>query len=136
MTHFAKFSRPLLAACLLLPAMLFVFAHAARPMKAWALASAAPAQSVRNQTPHPAAPLETKPQSGQAFGLYPAIVTSRPDPHMRVQVEIPALNISGEWAAPCVPVGSTAVPPPQSRIWVMFEAGNTHMPVWMGVAGN
>lgn len=132
MTHFAKFSRPLLAACLLIPAILFVFAYAARPVQAWALA----AQSVRNQTPHPAIPLETKPQSGPAYGLYPAIVTSRPDPHMRVQVEISALNISGEWASPCVPVGSTAAPPPQSRVWVMFEGGNTHMPVWMGVAGN
>ena len=137
MTRFAKLSRLLVAACLLPPAILFVFVFAARPVRAWARASAATvAQIGRNQTPHPATPLETKPQPGQAYGLYPAIVTSRPDPHMRVQVEVPSLNISGEWASPCVPVGSTAVPSPQSRVWVMFEGGNTHRPVWMGVAGN
>ncbi|HEY6307488.1 MAG TPA: phage baseplate assembly protein V [Candidatus Angelobacter sp.] len=132
MTNFAKLSGLLLAACLLLPAILFVFVSAARPAKARAFASAASAaQVVRGPTP-----LGTKPQSGQAYGIYPAIVTSRPDVHMRVQVEIPSLNISNEWASPCVPVGSTAAPPLQSRVWVMFEGGNTHFPVWMGVAGS
>ncbi len=136
MTHLAKSSRLLVAACLL-PAILAIIVHAVRPVKAWALAgTTTAAQSVRNQTPHPAIPLETKPSSGQAYGLYPAIVTSRPDPHMRVQVEIPSLNLRGEWASACVPVGSAAAPPLQSRVWVMFEAGNTHLPVWMGVPGN
>jgi Type VI secretion system/phage-baseplate injector OB domain len=132
MTHFAKLFRLFLAACLLLPAILFVFVSVAHPPKARAFAGAAsPAQVVRGPSP-----LGTKPQSGQAYGIYPAIVTSRPDVHMRVQVEIPSLNISNEWASPCVPVGSTAVPPLQGRVWVMFEQGNTHFPVWMGVPGN
>src|ERR1700694_1630851 len=118
MNNLAKLSRPLLAVCL--PVLALLCAYTLRPPKANAFAGAAPAaQSVRTQTQHPATPLETKSQSGQAYGLYRAIVTSRPDAHMRVQVEIPALNINGEWALPCVPVGSTAVPPLQSQGWIM-----------------
>lgn len=90
-------SRLLLTSCLSLLALLF--AYTLRPPKANAFAGAAPAaQSVRMQTQHPATPLETKSQTGQVYGLYRAIVTSRPDAHTRVQVEIPALNINGEWA--------------------------------------
>jgi hypothetical protein len=96
--------------------------------------SAVAAQFTPN--PHRATPMETKAQSAPAYGLYPAIVISRPDAHMRVQIEVPTLGIHGEWASPCVPVGSTAVPQQQSRVWVMFEQGNTHFPVWMGVPGS
>ncbi len=106
----------------LMPALLF--ASAGRPFTGPALA----AQSVRRELP-----LENRPQ---AYGVYLAIVTSRPDPHMRVQVQVPALNISGEWARACVPVGSTATPLTQSRVWVMFEGGDTRQPVWIGVPGN
>lgn len=120
----AKLSRLLVVACLSLAILLV---DAVRPKIGYVNA----AQSSRRELP-----LETKAKPNQAYGLYPAIVTSRPDPHMRVQVEVPSLGISGEWALPCVPVGSTGTPPLQSRVWVMFEQGDTHYPVWMGVPGN
>lgn len=127
MNHLTKLSRWLSAACL--PLLALLCAYALRPPKVSAFARPAPAtQSVRAQTLHPATPLETKSQSGQVDGLCRAIVTSRPDARMRVQVEIPARNINGEWALPCVSAGSTAVPPPQSQVWIMFEGGNTHLP--------
>jgi hypothetical protein len=125
MTYFVKLSRFLFAACLLAA----LFASVARPLGVRTLTGVAP--SMQRPTP-----LEQRTQAGQAFGLYSAIVISKPDPHMRVQVAVPALNISGEWASPCVPVGSTATPGLQSRVWVMFEQANPHMPVWMGVPGN
>ena len=100
----------------------------ARPLSGSREAVESAAQAARR----PATTLDTTSQPAAAYGVYPAIVISAPDAHMRVQVEIPALNIRGEWALPCVPVGSTAVPPLQSRVWVMFEQGNTHLPVWMG----
>lgn len=132
MNHLTKRSRQLLAVCLSLLALLGAYSRC--PLKASTLAAGVPAaQAARTEALHPATPLETKSQSGQTYGLYPAIVTSRPDAHMRVQVKIPALNIVGEWASPCVPVGSTAAPPVDSRVWVMFEQGNTHLPVWIGV---
>lgn len=112
MNHRTKYSQLLIILCLIVASSAFV---------------GAPAQK------SPATPMQTKPQSGQAYGIYPGVVISRPDPHMRVQVEIPSLNIRGEWALPCVPVGSTAVPPLQSSVWVMFEGGDTHRPVWIGV---
>lgn len=112
----------LVCSCALLPFQVTVFAH-----------GASGAQPAESQARYPATPRQTESQPGQFYGLYRGIVVSRPDPHMRVQVEIPALNISGEWALPCVPVGSSAVPPLRSQVWIMFEQGNTHFPVWMGV---
>lgn len=110
MNHRTKYSQLLTVLCLILAASAFVRAPAQKPL---------------------ATPLETK--AGQAYGIYPGVVISRPDPHMRVQVEIPSLNIRGEWALPCVPVGSTLAPQLQSSVWVMFEGGDTHRPVWIGV---
>ncbi|HWX55158.1 MAG TPA: phage baseplate assembly protein V [Verrucomicrobiae bacterium] len=122
MNHLAKLARLMLAACLLLA---LLSAYTLRPA----------AQSVRPRAQNPATPPETRSQSGPAYGLYLAVVISKPDAHMRVQVKFPApLNISVEWARPCVPVGSTATPPVGRGVWVMFEQGDTHRPVWMGVS--
>lgn len=81
-------------------------------------------------------PVETRAPAGTAYGIYPGVVMSKPDPHMRVQVRVPSLNVNGEWALPCMPVGSSAAPPMGSNVWVMFEQGNIHYPVWMGVMPN
>jgi hypothetical protein len=127
MNRFANPTRLLLAVCLLLGILL---AGVARPSRAQAASGAEGAQPVRKELPG-----QNKSQPGAAYGLYLAVVKSRTDPHMRVQVEIPALNIT-EWAQACVPVGSKATPPLNSGVWVMFEQGDTRRPVWMGVPGN
>jgi len=125
MNHRTKITQ-LLVVCL--PLLALVYTCALRPLNATGLA--APEGS---QTRNPATPPGAKSQSAPAYGIYPALVTSGPDPHLRVQVEIPAVGNSREWALPCLPVGSTATPPLGSQVWVMFEGGDTHMPVWMGL---
>ncbi len=124
MVHFAKIAKLGFAVCVLLTIVFVLPPHRVA-------GSALAAQSVRKEVP-----LEKKLQPGPAYGVYLAIATSRPDSQMRVQIDVPSLNISGEWARACVPVGSRATPPLGSRVWVMFEAGDTHRPVWIGVSGN
>ena len=127
MNHLANPSRLLVAVCLLLGTLL---AGVARPSRVRAASGAEGAQPVRKELPG-----QNKSQPGTAYGLYLAVVKSQPDPHMRVQVEIPTLNIT-EWAQACVPVNSKATPPLNSGVWVMFEQGDTHRPVWIGVLGS
>ncbi|MFM9883248.1 MAG: phage baseplate assembly protein V [Burkholderiales bacterium] len=51
----------------------------------------------------------------------------------RVQISVPSVvGGSNAWARPCRPPGSTAMPQIGTSIWVMFEAGDTSRPVWMG----
>lgn len=71
------------------------------------------------------------------YGKYAGIVAdqSEPDNQGRIMVQVPsvfgaALPI---WARPCLPYGHFYLPPPGTRIWVEFEAGNTAYPIWVGV---
>lgn len=123
MNHLANPSRLAFTVCLLLGMLLL---GVARPSRARAAEGAQPVWKEE--------PSQKKSQPGAAYGIYLAVVKSRPDPHMRVQIEIPSLNIT-EWAQACVPVGSKAAPPLNSGVWVMFEQGDTHRPVWIGVPG-
>ena len=68
------------------------------------------------------------------YGIYKAIVLDNIDPlfELRLQIEVPALSLSGLWALPCVPVGTSNVPQIGSGVWIMFEQGNIRHPVWMG----
>ena len=127
MTHLANASRLILAMGLLLGILLVCAAPAPR---ARAAAGVEGAQAVRKDPP-----AENTSQPGRAYGLYLAVVKSRPDPMMRVQIEIPTLHVT-EWAQACVPVGSKAAPSINSAVWVMFEQGDMHRPVWIGVQIN
>jgi uncharacterized protein involved in type VI secretion and phage assembly len=74
------------------------------------------------------------------FGLYGATVVNNIDPmHLgRISVSVPAISSApSAWASPCFPVagnqvGIFAVPPIGAHVWVQFEAGDIHRPVWMG----
>jgi hypothetical protein len=70
------------------------------------------------------------------YGMYRGVVTSVNDPKNlgRVQVQIPDLfgMNSTTWAAPCVDIGSSTIPPVGTPIWVAFEKGQIDHPIWMG----
>ena len=127
MTYQINVSRLLLAMGLLLGILLACGVPAPR---ARAASGGEGAQAVRKE---PA--VENKTQPGRDYGLYLAVVKSRPDALMRIQVEFPTLNIT-EWAQACVPVGSRTAPSVNSAVWVMFEQGDMHRPVWIGVQIN
>jgi len=72
-----------------------------------------------------------------SYGIYRGQVTNSQDPAMkgRLQVLVPAFGTAASgWALPCREYKSTAVPPPGSDVWVMFEGGDVSHPVWVGCA--
>lgn len=75
------------------------------------------------------------------YGKYRGRVTDNHDhsDKARVQVMVPA--VLGEdtlvWAMPCSPfagpgVGFVSIPPVGASVWVEFEAGDPHLPIWAG----
>jgi hypothetical protein len=73
------------------------------------------------------------------FGVYRGVVMDNLDPLSlgRVQISVPAVRADTLWAMPCVPFGSatlndTGLPPVGADIWVMFEGGNSDLPVVLG----
>lgn len=77
------------------------------------------------------------------YGKYRGFVTDNQDPDKlgRVKVTVPSV-FSGEetfWALPCSPFGGLAeqgvfmVPEVGAQVWVEFEEGNKHQPIWVGV---
>lgn len=75
------------------------------------------------------------------YGKYRGKVENNKDPLQkgRVEVSVPAVYGDGEtnWAMPCAGyggsgVGSFAVPPVGTKVWVEFEAGEPDHPIWTG----
>ena len=74
------------------------------------------------------------------YGLYPAIVVDDRDPDalFRIKVRRPDIGADqGSWAAACLSVAelatqAVALPPKQSRVWIMYAAGDPMRPVWIG----
>ena len=67
--------------------------------------------------------------------LYRATVVNDKDPlqRHRVQVSIAGTLAPSAWATACIPPGTTSAPALGDNVWVTFEAGDTSMPVWLGV---
>jgi len=75
------------------------------------------------------------------FGKYRGVVADDRDPSGmgRVRVRVPGVLGDGTtaWAMPCVPFagpgeGFLAVPAIGSPVWVEFEEGDLHRPIWVG----
>ena len=76
------------------------------------------------------------------YGKYQGTVVSNEDPMGlgRLSVVCPAIDAHiplPRWARPCVPyagpeVGFFFMPPIGASIWVEFEGGNPHYPIWSG----
>ena len=62
-------------------------------------------------------------------GIYRAIVEDNNDPHgsRRVKIRLSQSDVTG-WAEPVI--WPKTLPPIGGAIWVMFEAGDAHRPVY------
>ncbi|WDP91217.1 MAG: phage tail protein [Desulfobacter sp.] len=94
----------------------------------------------------PTEPQELTQRAGTArsryYGKYRGVVTDNNDPENlgRLRVRVPALLGETEtgWALPCLPFGGLAdqgsfsLPELDARVWVEFEAGDLHHPIWTG----
>lgn len=76
------------------------------------------------------------------FGKYRGFVVDNDDPEQRGRLRLTVPAILGEaqtgWALPSFPFGGAAdqgfftVPEVDAQVWVEFEAGNPHQPIWTG----
>ena len=73
----------------------------------------------------------------QLCGAYRGIVVDDedPGPAKRVRVQIPGMATLGvgTWATTCLPVGSKALPGVGQEVWILFERGDSRLPVCIGV---
>jgi len=76
------------------------------------------------------------------YGKYRGIVTDNKDPQKlaRLKLRVPSVLAKQDtgWALPCLPYGGTAqqgmfmVPDVDAQVWVEFEEGDIHRPIWVG----
>lgn len=76
------------------------------------------------------------------YGKFRGSVTDNRDPQKRgrLKLQVPAVLADQEtdWALPCVPYGGAAthgaffVPRVGAQVWVEFEEGDLHRPIWTG----
>ena len=77
------------------------------------------------------------------FGKYRGFVADNKDPEKRgrLRLKVPSLLSSeiSSWALPCLPFGGLPdqglfmIPEVDAQVWVEFEEGNLHAPIWTGV---
>jgi hypothetical protein len=76
-------------------------------------------------------------QDAKRYGLYRGVVVDATDPQTlhRLLVEVPTvLGTRPIWALPCVPPAAGAsLPGVGAVVWIAFEEGDVHRPVWLGV---
>jgi len=77
------------------------------------------------------------------FGKFRGTVTDNQDPDKRGRLRLLVPSVLGneetDWALPCLPYGGGAgyglfmVPANNAQVWVEFEEGDIHRPIWTGV---
>ena len=77
------------------------------------------------------------------YGKYRGFVADNKDPQKRGRLLLRVPSVLGEltsgWALPCLPFGGLTdqgwfmVPEVGAQVWVEFEEGNVHIPIWVGV---
>src|SRR5215217_5976038 len=79
--------------------------------------------------------------TGHHYGKYRGIVTNNQDPNNlgRLKARVPEVlgDVETGWALPAAPfagngIGLFIVPPPDSGVWIEFEAGDVSRPIWSG----
>lgn len=73
------------------------------------------------------------------YGKHRGTVVENRDPLQtgRLQVSVPAVDLTSAWALPCFPfagdqAGAWMVPSPGTGVWVEFEQGDIDRPIWSG----
>ncbi len=76
------------------------------------------------------------------YGKHRGTVADNQDPHRlgRLKLRIPSVlgDQASDWALPCLPFGGSAnvgffaVPEVDAAVWVEFEEGDIHRPIWTG----
>jgi uncharacterized protein involved in type VI secretion and phage assembly len=77
------------------------------------------------------------------YGKFRGTVSDNKDPEKRGRLRLMVPSVLGDqesdWALPCLPFGGGAtygvfmVPETQAQVWVEFEEGDIHRPIWTGV---
>jgi hypothetical protein len=72
---------------------------------------------------------------GPLYGIYRAVVVDNVDPLQRRRLIVRAPSVSPDplgWALPALSVTKGAgLPAPGEPVWVLFEAGDPALPVWL-----
>lgn len=80
-------------------------------------------------------------RTSRQYGKYRGIVTDNEDPKNlgRIKARVPEVleDVETGWALPAGPYagdgeGQFTVPPPDSGVWIEFEAGDVSRPIWSG----
>lgn len=76
------------------------------------------------------------------YGKYRGIVTDNKDPQKRARLKLRVPSVLADqetdWTLPCLPYGGIAqqgmfmVPEVDAQVWVEFEEGDIHRPIWVG----
>jgi hypothetical protein len=75
------------------------------------------------------------------YGKYRGTVTNNQDPRNqgRIRALVPEVlgDVESGWALPCAPyggdgIGAYTIPPPETAVWIEFEAGDVCRPIWSG----
>ncbi|MFL6648957.1 MAG: phage baseplate assembly protein V [Sulfurifustaceae bacterium] len=76
------------------------------------------------------------------YGKFRGFVADNDDPEKRARLKLKVPSVLGDevsdWALPCLPFGGGAaygwfaVPEKDAQVWVEFEEGDIHRPVWVG----
>jgi hypothetical protein len=80
--------------------------------------------------------------SERYYGKFRGFVSDNDDPQKRARLRLRVPSVLGEaitdWALPCLPFGGGAgygwfaVPEKEAQVWVEFEEGDLHRPLWVG----
>ena len=76
------------------------------------------------------------------YGKYRGIVVDNKDPQKRARLKLRVTSVladqDSDWALPCLPYGGFdqqgmfMVPDVDAQVWVEFEEGDIHRPIWVG----
>ena len=74
-------------------------------------------------------------EPGRFYGVYRAVVIDNVDPQQQRRLIVRAPSVSPDalgWALPALTLAKAAVlPAPGDPVWVLFEAGDPALPVWL-----
>lgn len=76
------------------------------------------------------------------YGKFRGFVADNRDPEKRARLRVRVPSVLGDqetdWALPCLPFGGATgygtffVPDVEAQVWVEFEEGDIHRPIWIG----